>query len=466
MIGGVGMTGPKKIKLTAVLVVCMTLLAAFLLAASVLTGCTGNSDTTTSTIEVTSTTLPPETTTTAPEETETTVEETANGAIKIGAPLPLTGIYASDGQDMEMGLQMAVADLNDAGGLLGRPVELKEYDIEGLDPETLAASKTYLLDQEKVDVVIEGYGGNGPDFEVYGVGSDVPLVHGSGSAAAADLVKSDPAAYGNMFQVSPVEAEYGKRAWEGVTQFQDKYPYPNKKIAIVHGDQDWDRRYAAGVEAEAQKAGWQVVMNEEVPYGTSDWSPVLTKIRAEQPAAVVCSILSVDDISAFVTQFMATPTPSILDISYMVTLSDTQDAAGKPLTGVMGYVSAYVTPSKEHNAWKSRFENMFGIDVPLSNPPSVYDSVMLWAEAVKAVGDPTKHAEIQQYIKTHPYKGLLGTYDFDNPEQTVKSGPDFPIAYAQYRGDGKLAFYGTDKFVFPPYIQPVWGTEETTTTGG
>ena len=192
---------------------------------------------------------------------------------------------------------------------------------------------------------------------------------------------------------------------------------------------------------------------------------MLTKIRAEQPAAIVCSFLSVDGITAFVDEFMKSPTPSLLDISYLVTLADAQDALGDKLKGVKGYVSAYVPPSKENDAWKKRYKDSYGVDVPLTNPPSAYDSVMLWAEAVKAVGDPTKYEEIAAYIKSHPYKGLLGTYDFNNAEQTVKSGPEFVIAYAQYRGGGKLAFYGTDKFTLPAYMQPAWlAVGETTTT--
>ena len=204
---------------------------------------------------------------------------------------------------------MAVADLNAAGGLLGRPVELKVFDIEELLPETVAASKDYLIDKEKVDVVVEGYGGYGPDFEAYGANSDVPFIHGSGSVRAAEMVKTDPAKYGNMFQVFSIEADYGKRAWEGIIQFEDKYTYPNKKIAILHGDLEWDLNYTAAVAAEAEKAGWQVVMNETFPYGTTDWGSILTKIRAEQPAAIVCSVLSVADISSFVKQFMENPTP-------------------------------------------------------------------------------------------------------------------------------------------------------------
>ena len=448
---------------TSKLGAALTILALIALVVAVGSGCGGEvaeSSTTSTTIHVVTTEA--ETTTTS--ETPTT-EQLDSQTIRIGAPLPLTGIYAADGQDMQSGLEMAVADLNDAGGLLGRAVELRVFDTEDLTAETLAASKDYLLGQMKADVIIEGYGGYGPDFEAYGAGSDVPFIHASGSAAAADLVKSDPQKYGNMFQVSPVEAEYGKRAFEGIAQFQDKYQYPNKKIAIFYGDQDWDRLYAAGVAAAAQAAGWQIVMNDQVSYDTTDWAPVLTKIRAEQPAAIVCSFLSVDGITAFVDGFMKAPTPSLLDISYLVTLADAQDALGDKLKGVMGYVSAYVPPSKENDAWKKRYKDSYGVDVPLTNPPSAYDSVMLWAEAVKAVGDPTKYEEINAYIKSHPYKGLLGTYDFNNPEQTVKSGPGFAIAYAQYEGDGKLAFYGTDKFTLPVYMQPVWlGVGETTTT--
>jgi len=91
---------------------------------------------------------------------------------------------------------------------------------------------------------------------------------------------------------------------------------------------------------------------------------------------------------------------------------------------------------------------------------------MLWAEAVRAVGDATKYGEIAAYIRNNPYEGLLGTYDFANPEQTVKSGPGFPIAYAQCLGDGELAFFGADEFALPAYIQPAWPRiGETTTTG-
>lgn len=384
-----------------------------------------------------------------------TAEEAAK-PIKIGAPLPLTGAYAADGEHMLMGLELAVDDLNAQGGLLGRPVQLVKYDIEDLLAETVTASAEYLVKKENVDVVIEGYGGWGPDFIAYGGKYDVPFFHGSGSVNAAKMVAGNPQEYWNMFQYFSVEANYGIRAYEGLSFFQKEYRYPNKKIAIIHGDLEWDLLYTEAVADFAKKDGWEVVVNETVPYGTTDWGPILLKIRETKPAAICCSILSVSDIASFVLQFMENPTPSLLDISYMVVFTEVQDAVGDKLNGVMGYVTSYVLPGKENEEWKKRFKDKFKIDVPLTTPPSTYDAAMAWVKAVKAVGDTRKYKEICDYIRKNPYSGLLGTYNFNNPEQTVRPGPAFSIAYAQYQGGGKLAFFGGDSFFLPPWIKPAW----------
>ncbi len=382
--------------------------------------------------------------------------EEAAKPIKIGAPLPLTGAYAADGEHMLMGLEIAVDDLNTQGGLLGRPVELVKYDIEDLLAETVTASAEYLIKKENVDVVIEGYGGWGPDFITYGGKYDVPFFHGSGSVNAAKTVADNPQDYWNMFQYFSVEANYGIRAYEGLIFFQKEYNYPNKKIAIIHGDLEWDLLYTEAVADFAKKDGWEVVVNETVPYGTTDWGPILLKIRESKPAAICCSILSVSDIASFVLQFMENPTPSLLDISYMVVFTEVQEAVGGKLRGVMGYVTSYVRPGPENEEWKKRFKAKFGMDVPLTTPPSTYDAAMAWAKAVNSIGDTRKYKEICDYIRKNPHTGLLGTYDFNNPEQTVRPGPEFPIAYAQYQGEGKLSFFGVDSFTLPLWIKPAW----------
>lgn len=376
--------------------------------------------------------------------------------IKIGAPLPLTGDYAADGEHMLMGFEMAVDDLNASGGLLGQKVELVTFDIKNLAAEDVSSASKYLLKKEKVDAVIEGYGGWGPDWLSFGANSKVPFLHGSGSNTANELTMKDPKSYSNMFQYFSPENEYGVRAYQGLGSFDKKYQYPNKKIAIIYGDLDWDITYTRAVKDLAEKDGWEVVLDEKVPYGTTDWGSILTKIRKEKPAAICISILSVPDISSFVKQFVENPTPSLLDISYMVVFKEVQDAVGDGLQGVMGYVTSYVMPTPEGKEWKKRFKAKFGFEVPLTTPPSTYDATMLWAKAVREIGDVKKYDEINAYIKANPYKGLLGTYDFNNPGQGVSPSDEFPIAYGQYNSKGTLSFFGVDEFELPNYMNPAW----------
>src|SRR5512137_2207595 len=68
-------------------------------------------------------------------------------AIKIGAPMPMTGPYASDGQQMQMALQMAVDEINAKGGVLGRQLELIPGDVGALEAEKIKAVGERLLSE-------------------------------------------------------------------------------------------------------------------------------------------------------------------------------------------------------------------------------------------------------------------------------------------------------------------------------
>ena len=376
--------------------------------------------------------------------------------ILVGGIVPLTGAYAADGLMQKRGLEMAVADLNASGGVLGRPVKLELFDVQDQLPENIKASADYLLGKKKVDAVFDGYAGYGPEWLEFGAKSDVPFIRGDGSARMAAMVAAEPETYWNTFGVYQTEAEYGARAAKSLLSFEEDYEFPNNKIAMIHGDIEWDLKYTEGIAEVFKAAGWEVVLDETVPYGTTDWGPVLTKLRAVDPAVVTCSVLSVQDISAFVKQFMQDPTSSLLDISYMNSFPEVREAVGPEIAGVMGYVtSRFLGP--EHEEWLARYEEMFGEPyVQHLIIPGMYDEVMIWAAAVNAVGDPKDYKAIADYIRTNPYSGLQGTYDFNNPGQTAHETPELPIGYCQAQADGSLLFFGTDEFIFPPYITPAW----------
>jgi branched-chain amino acid transport system substrate-binding protein len=77
--------------------------------------------------------------------------------IKIGVPLPLTGGLAGAGNQLLWGIQYAAGEVNDAGGLFGRKIELVVEDTKG-EPNTTASVAAKLASQDKVDAFVGGFG--------------------------------------------------------------------------------------------------------------------------------------------------------------------------------------------------------------------------------------------------------------------------------------------------------------------
>src|SRR5207302_2558094 len=79
--------------------------------------------------------------------------------IKIGLGMALTGGLSANGKPALMAIQIWKDDVNKKGGLLGRPVELIAYDDQ-TNPATVPGIYTKLLEVDKVDFVVSGYGTN------------------------------------------------------------------------------------------------------------------------------------------------------------------------------------------------------------------------------------------------------------------------------------------------------------------
>src|SRR5271167_1513395 len=79
--------------------------------------------------------------------------------ITIGFGMALTGGLAPNGRAALLAMQMWEGDINAKGGLLGRPVKLVFYDDQS-NPSTVPGIYTKLLDVDKVDLVVSGFGTN------------------------------------------------------------------------------------------------------------------------------------------------------------------------------------------------------------------------------------------------------------------------------------------------------------------
>src|ERR1700756_1919017 len=79
--------------------------------------------------------------------------------IKVGFSMSLTGPLAANGKQALLGAQIWQEEVNAKGGLLGRQVQLINYDDQS-NPTTVPGIYTKLLEVDKVDLIVSGYATN------------------------------------------------------------------------------------------------------------------------------------------------------------------------------------------------------------------------------------------------------------------------------------------------------------------
>ncbi len=201
--------------------------------------------------------------------------------ISLGAPIPLTGYFAADGETMEQAINLAVNEINAEGGLLGNSIEVVTFDIGDLTPDKLAAAAANLIEREGVSALINGYGGMGPDipaFCPYGI----PYIHNDAVDGVIDL--AERMRCNAIFNASDIDLNYGKAQFD--MMMSTGHDFDTKRLAIVHGDFEWDINNAISMAEAAEAAGWEVVYVQEVPYDTVEWTGIQSQIREAQPSLI------------------------------------------------------------------------------------------------------------------------------------------------------------------------------------
>jgi ABC-type branched-subunit amino acid transport system substrate-binding protein len=179
----------------------------------------------------------------------------AQPPIRIGASLSQTGVYATQGQNLLRGYQLCVKHTNGKGGVLGRQLELVVYD-DVSDPATAVRLYEKLITQDKVDLVL-----------------------GPWISTITDPVADATSIYtkGRKFifsMLSPAEITL-----EGLIDQAAK-----KGLKTLLNTDDLGQRSVTQRASElAKEKGLQAVFTDAYPLGTTDFSAILTRVRAANP---------------------------------------------------------------------------------------------------------------------------------------------------------------------------------------
>ena len=205
--------------------------------------------------------------------------------IKIGFGMALTGPLAVNGKQALLGAQIWQDEVNAKGGLLGRQVQLINYDDQS-KPDTVPGLYTKLLEVDKVDLIVSGYATNM-------VAPLIPVAMQKNKTLLS-LFALDANAefkYPKYFSYIPTAGPNPKQTIsEGFFQVAAAQNPKPKTVAIASEDAEFSRNAAEGARANAKQYGFEVVYDKNYPPSTTDFSPIVRAIQAVNPdLVVICS---------------------------------------------------------------------------------------------------------------------------------------------------------------------------------
>jgi branched-chain amino acid transport system substrate-binding protein len=206
--------------------------------------------------------------------------------IRIGFPLPLTGTFAAIAADMQKGAQLAEAELNAKGGIMGRKLEVVFRDDQ-LKPATGAQRTKELIENDKVQFVVGGLAAHVQmAINEQTKASKVLYISVSQSDEISAKPDTSPLTFHEALNptiTSRAMAAYGMKNL-------------GKKWWIVYADYAWGKQNNAVFTEAITKAGGTILGSTPYPLGKPEFSAHLPKIQAAKPEVIYAVTPGADNV--------------------------------------------------------------------------------------------------------------------------------------------------------------------------
>ena len=388
---------------------------------------------------------------------------TTKQPLVIGSGIPVTGAYAGDGQQMLRGQQLAVAEINAAGGVLGRPLQISTLDTQEQQPDVMRNVFQKFVSQNVAAVFAPFTTYSSVEFPIVAQ-AGIPTFHVNTWHGNVDFVK----AHGikNIFQGDPSETWYGP-GFVGLVQglvTKKAWTPSSKTMAIVTSNDPYSLNISKTFQAGMEKLGWKSTMFQEFTVPQADWSATLVNIRSKSPGIVFFSDYAAGDEASFIKQFRQSPTPSLVYQQYAPSIPQYLQLAGSAANGVVwSTVVGILQDDPIADPFNAAFQKKFNASAGFSNAGDQYDLVHMWASAAGQAGNPYHFAKINEIVKGTIYRGVCGIYRFPDDYLTCYPYPDYtkdpslgmPHLTFQIQ-NGKQVLISPDPFATGSFQLPDW----------
>ena len=333
--------------------------------------------------------------------------------LKIGYCLSLSGGLASNGKTAQLAHQIWQENINQSGGLLGRPVELVCLDDQ-TNPNLVADLYKRLLDVEQVDLVIGGYGDNS-------VAPAMPLIVERkkfllGLMALAVNAKFH---YSQYFVMIPTGPHPNLALTEGFFEVAGQQNPKPETVAILIADAPFSQSPAQGAKENLARQGMRVIWEGKYPLSTTDFSSYMEDLKRLNPDVVFfCSYIN-DSIGLVKAMNAAGLTPKLVGGAMIGPQNGIVKAElGTLLNGLVNYEYWLPVPSLMNPqiqsfiaTYQSRAEKAGADPLGYYVAPLAYAQLQVLEQAVKAVGS-LDDATLSEHTRTATFETVVGKVKF------------------------------------------------------
>lgn len=389
-------------------------------------------------------------------------------SIVIGVPAAQSGpVGVADHQDWTNGVNMAVEEVNAAGGVLGRQLEVKIVDLDMMSPEGNVAGFQALIEAGS-HAIASAFTIIPPPAMDVAAPSGIPYLHGNTSSLNVDLFKKDKNKYRNIFQLDVPEVWYGS----GFVKFlqgkvaEGSWKPKNRKIHIVQGQISYTQLISkATQEAVAATNGdWEIGAVTDIQFPVQDWAPVIRALQETDAAAIMIDHWVAAELAAFAQQYASDPVEgALVYLQYGPSQPEFLDLSQGAGEGMIWGTVYGVYADEKGTAFREKYRAKYPGTMGMVYTGGGYDAVMMLVKAWTEVGDPDDFDAVGNSIRQIQYRGINGFYKFD-PE--TNSGISYPNMTDDPEGgqahlffqvqDGEHRIIAPAPFAEVPFQSPPW----------
>jgi urea transport system substrate-binding protein len=363
------------------------------------------------------------------------------GPIKVGSILDATGPLNIYGTAMVDSTNLAIKDINDNGGVLGRQLQLVSYDAQS-DNAKYTQYATTLASKDQVSVIMGGITSASRE-------AVRPVADRSKTLYFYNEQYEGGVCDQNTFNTGVVPSQ----------QLAALIPYAaenfGKKIYVVAADYNYGHISADWVTKYAEEAGAQVVNTEFIPLESSDFGSVVNNLQSAKPDVVVSLLVGGNHI-AFYRQFASTGLGQSMHlVSPTFGLGNEQvvlsPAESQGIVVAYPYFQELSNPTNQQfvDTWHQAYGADYGYIT--DSAVTVWNAWHLWAEAVEQAKSLGRDAVIEALQSGMSMDSPSGQVSMNGPSHHVTQS----VSIAQTNATNGFDVLETAADVAPSYEDSV-----------